>query len=128
MTIRRYTVVQDVGRATHPPMIEGQIQGGTAQGIGWALYEGYEYDEQGRMLNANLLDYKLPTALDLPPIEAVLVEVPYPKHPYGVRGVGEMPIVPSPAAIANAIYRATGTRIHRLPMTSCRILESMGVI
>jgi len=128
VTILRYTVVQDVGKAIHPAMIEGQVEGGTAQGIGWALYEGYEYDEAGRMLNPTLLDYKLPTALDVPPIETVIVEVPYPKHPYGVRGVGEMPIVPPPAAIANAIYRATGARIYQLPMTPARVLESMGVI
>jgi CO/xanthine dehydrogenase Mo-binding subunit len=128
VTILRYTVVQDVGRAIHPVMIEGQVLGGTVQGIGWALYEGHEYDEEGEMLNSHLLDYKLPTALDVPPIETVIVEVPYPGHPYGVRGVGEMPIVPPPAAIANAIYRATGARIRQLPMTSTRILEGMGVI
>jgi CO/xanthine dehydrogenase Mo-binding subunit len=128
VTILRYTVVQDVGRAIHPVMIEGQVLGGTAQGIGWALYEGHEYDEEGRMLNPHLLDYKLPTPLDVPPIETVIVEVPFPKHPYGVRGVGEMPIVPPPAAIANAIYRATGARIYQLPMTPPRILEGMSVI
>jgi xanthine dehydrogenase molybdenum-binding subunit len=128
VTILRYTVVQDVGRAIHPVQVEGQLQGGAVQGVGWALYEGYAYNEEGEMLNANLLDYKLPTALDVPPIEAVIVEVPYPKHPYGVRGVGETPIVPPPAAIANAIYRATGRRIEQLPMTPARILARMGVI
>jgi xanthine dehydrogenase molybdenum-binding subunit len=128
VTILRYTVVQDVGRAIHPVMIEGQIAGGTAQGIGWALHEGYQYDEQGRMLNPDLLDYKIPTMLDVPSIETVIVEVPYPGHPYGVRGAGEMPIVPAPAAIANAIYRATGARVYQLPMTPARILEGMGVI
>jgi xanthine dehydrogenase molybdenum-binding subunit len=128
VTILRYTVIQDVGRAIHPVMIEGQVLGGITQGIGWALYEGHEYDEEGRMLNPDLLDYKLPTALDVPPIETVIVEVPYPKHPYGVRGVGETPIVPPPAAIANAIYRGTGTRITQLPMTPNRILKGMGVI
>jgi CO/xanthine dehydrogenase Mo-binding subunit len=80
------------------------------------------------MLNPTLLDYKLPTALDVPPIETVIVEVPYPKHPYGARGVGEMPIVPPPAALANAIYRATGARVCQLPMTAARVLESMGAI
>ena len=128
MTILRYTAVQDVGRAIHPVQVEGQLQGGVVQGIGWALYEGYEYDEEGQMLNPTFLDYKLPTALDVPPIETVIVEVPYPKHPYGARGVGEMPIVPPPAAIANAIYRATGTRVCQLPMTAARVLESKGVI
>jgi xanthine dehydrogenase molybdenum-binding subunit len=128
VTILRYTAVQDVGTAIHPVLIEGQIQGATAQGIGWALYEGYEYDERGSMLNPNLLDYKLPTALDVPPVETVIVEVPSPSHPYGVRGVGEIPIVPAPAAIASAIYRATGARMYQLPMTPARILESMGVV
>ncbi|MBC7234277.1 MAG: xanthine dehydrogenase family protein molybdopterin-binding subunit [Chloroflexi bacterium] len=124
----RYTAVQDVGRAIHPGQVEGQMQGGAAQGIGWALYEGYAYDEQGHLLNPNFLDYKMPTMLDIPPIETLILEIPYPEHPYGVRGVGENPIVPPPAAIANAIYRATGARQTRLPMTPARILESMGVI
>jgi xanthine dehydrogenase molybdenum-binding subunit len=127
VTLLRYTVVQDVGRAIHPAQVEGQMQGGTVQGIGWALYEGYEYQD-GQLLNLNFLDYKIPTALDVPSIETVIVEVPYLKHPYGVRGVGEMPIVPPPAAIANGIYRALGARVSQLPMTPARILESTGVI
>jgi CO/xanthine dehydrogenase Mo-binding subunit len=126
VTILRYTAVQDVGRAVHPGLVEGQMQGGVAQGIGWALYEGYSYDEQGRMLNPNLLDYKIPTAPDLPSIETVIVEVPYPKHPFGIRGVGENPIVPPSAAIANALYRAIGKRLDQLPMTPERILTQMG--
>ena len=126
--ILRYTAVQDVGRAIHPGQIEGQIQGAVAQGIGWALYEGYVYTPQGQMLNPNFLDYKMPTTLDVPPIDVVIVEVPWPEHPFGVRGVGEVPIVPPPAAIANAIYRATGARLTELPMTPERILRSMGVI
>jgi CO/xanthine dehydrogenase Mo-binding subunit len=133
VTLLRYTVVQDVGQAVHPTQIEGQMQGGATQGIGWALYEGYQYEDEcgpsaGQMLNPTLLDYKLPTALDVPRIDTVIVEVPYPKHPYGLRGVGEMPIVPPPAAIANAIYRATGARMDRLPMTPAHILSKMGVI
>jgi xanthine dehydrogenase molybdenum-binding subunit len=128
VTLLRYTVVQDVGRAVHPTQVEGQMQGGAVQGIGWALYEGYDYDSQGRMLSPTFLDYKLPTALDVPSIDTVIVEVPYPKHPYGIRGVGEMPIVPPPAAIANAIYRAVGIRMDRLPMTPTHILEKMGLI
>jgi len=128
VTLLRYTVVQDVGRAVHPAMVEGQMQGGATQGIGWALYEGYAYNEKGQMLNANFLDYKIPTALDVPLIETVIVEVPYPEHPFGVRGVGEPPIVPPPAAIANAIYRAVGIRPDRLPMTPAHLLEKMGVI
>lgn len=124
----RYTAVQDVGKAIHPTQVEGQIQGGATQGIGWALYEGYAYDAEGRMLNPHLLDYKLPTALDVPFIDTVLVEVPYPKNPFGARGVGEVPIIPPPAAIANAIYRALGVRVCHLPMTPRRVLEAMGVI
>jgi CO/xanthine dehydrogenase Mo-binding subunit len=128
VTLLRYTVIQDVGRAVHPAQVEGQMQGGATQGIGWALYEGYQYDEKGKMLNPNLLDYKLPTSLDVPAIDTVIIEVPYPNHPYGIRGVGEMPIVPPPAAIANAIYRATGARMDRLPMTPTHILQKTGVI
>jgi CO/xanthine dehydrogenase Mo-binding subunit len=128
VTVLRYTAVQDVGRAIHPAAVEGQIQGGTVQGIGWALYEGYAYDENGMLQNPSLLDYKQPTALDVPPIECVIVEDPYPKHPFGVRGVGETPIVPPPAAMAAAIYRATGARMDQLPMTPDRILSAMGVI
>jgi CO/xanthine dehydrogenase Mo-binding subunit len=128
VTVLRYTAVQDAGRAIHPAQVEGQMQGGVVQGIGWALYEGYVYDEHGQMLNPNLLDYKLPTALDVPSIETVIVEVPHPDHPYGVRGVGETPIMPPPAAIANAIYRASGARIYQLPMTPACVLHSMGVI
>ena len=123
--ILRYTAVQDVGTAIHPSYVEGQIQGGVAQGIGWALNEGYVYDDEGHLLNASLLDYRIPTCLDLPMIDPVIVEVPNPGHPYGVRGVGEMPIVPPPAAIANAIYRAIGVRMNVLPMSPPRILEAL---
>ncbi|MBN1874629.1 MAG: xanthine dehydrogenase family protein molybdopterin-binding subunit [Anaerolineae bacterium] len=128
VTLLRYTAVQDVGKAIHPTQVEGQIQGGAVQGIGWALYEGYTYNAEGKLLNPNFLDYKLPTALDVPPIDTVIVEVPYPKHPFGARGVGEVPIIPPPAAIANAIYRAIGARVDVLPMTPGRILEAMGVM
>jgi xanthine dehydrogenase molybdenum-binding subunit len=125
VTLLRYTAVQDVGKAIHPASVEGQIHGGIAQGVGWGLNEEYVYDEQGRLLNASLLDYRIPTCLDLPMIETVLVEVPNPGHPYGVRGVGEMPIVPPPAALANAIYRAAGVRLQVLPMSPPRILEAL---
>ena len=123
--ILRYTAVQDAGKAVHPSYVEGQIQGGVAQGVGWALNEEYVYDDQGRLLNASLLDYRLPTCLDLPMIEAVIVEVPHPGHPYGVRGVGEVPIVPPPAAIANAIHQALGVHMRVLPMSPARILEAI---
>jgi xanthine dehydrogenase molybdenum-binding subunit len=123
--ILRYTVVQDAGTAVHPAYVEGQMQGGVAQGIGWALNEEYYYDAQGRLANASYLDYRMPTALDLPMIETIIVEVPNPGHPYGVRGVGEVPIVPPLAAVANAIYRATGHRFRDLPISPRRIVETL---
>jgi len=125
VTILRYTVVQDAGRAIHPAYVEGQMQGGAAQGIGWALHEEYVYDEQGRLLNPNFLDYRIPTALDLPPIETIIVEVPNPNHPFGVRGVGEVSIVPPLAAIANAVYDAIGVRFTELPISPRRIVEAL---
>src|SRR5205814_1300659 len=120
VTVLRYTAVQDVGKAIHPSYVEGQIQGGAVQGIGWALNEEYVYDDRGVMTNASFLDYRMPTALDLPMIDTVLVEVANPGHPYGVRGVGEVPIVPPPAALANAIYHAVGVRLDELPMSPGR--------
>jgi len=125
VSILRYTAVQDVGTAIHPAYVEGQLQGGAAQGVGWALNEEYIYDDRGRLLNASLLDYRMPTALDLPMIDTVLVEVANPGHPYGVRGVGEVPIVPPAAAIANAIYHATGVRMAELPMSPARITAAL---
>jgi len=123
--ILRYTAIQDVGRAIHPGYVESQIQGGVAQGVGMALSEEYWYDEQGTMRNSSLLDYRMPTTLDLPNIDVVLVEVPNPGHPYGVRGVGEVPIVPPLAAVANAIADATGARIQRLPASPRVMLEHL---
>jgi CO/xanthine dehydrogenase Mo-binding subunit len=123
--ILRYTAIQDVGTAVHPSYVEGQIQGGAAQGIGMAISEEYFYDDQGVMRNSSLLDYRMPTALDLPMIDTVLVEVPNPGHPYGVRGVGEVPIVPPLAAVANAIYHATGARMRKLPASPRTILEEL---
>jgi CO/xanthine dehydrogenase Mo-binding subunit len=121
----RCTVIQDAGKAIHPAYVEGQMQGGTAQGIGWALNEEYVYDAEGRLLNAGLLDYRMPVANDLPMIDTVIVEVPNPGHPYGVRGVGEASIVPPPAAIAVAIARATGVRLQTLPMSPPRVLAAL---
>jgi CO/xanthine dehydrogenase Mo-binding subunit len=126
VTILRYTAVQDVGKAVHPAHIEGQIHGAVAQGIGRALSEGYQFDEQGRLLNTSFLDYRMPTSVDVPPIETVLVEVPNPGHPYGVRGVAEPPVTPPPAAIAIALNRALGVRMSELPMSPERILKKMG--
>ncbi len=123
--ILRATVAQDAGRAIHPSYVEGQMQGGTAQGIGWALNEEYVYDDKGLMRNSGFLDYRIPTCLDLPMIETVIVEVPNPGHPLGVRGVGEASIVPPPAAVANAIYRAVGVRMTELPMSPPRLLKAI---
>ncbi|MEE3012874.1 MAG: xanthine dehydrogenase family protein molybdopterin-binding subunit [Chloroflexota bacterium] len=123
--ILRYTAVQDVGKAVHPSYVEGQIQGGSAQGIGWALNEEYIFDEKGSMENPTFLDYRMPTSLDLPMIDTVLVEVANPGHPYGVRGVGEVPIVPPMAAIANAVYAAIGIRMERLPMSPANVLSAL---
>ena len=124
-TILRYTALQDVGKAIHPSYVEGQMQGGAVQGIGWALNEEYFYTRNGHMANASFLDYRMPTSLDLPMIDTQIVEVPNPGHPFGVKGVGEVSIVPPPAAIANAIYRAIGVRMRRLPMSPGRVLEGL---
>jgi len=121
----RYTVFQDVGRAVHPSYVEGQMQGGAAQGIGWALNEGYVYSADGVLQNAGFLDYRMPVASDLPMIETVIVEVANPLHPYGVRGVGEVPIVPPLAAVANAMRGATGIRFTELPLSPPRVLEGI---
>jgi len=123
--ILRYTAIQDVGKAIHPSYVEGQIQGGVVQGIGWAINEEYFYNDQGVMANASFLDYRMPTSLDLPMIDTILVEVPNPGHPYGVRGVGEVPIVPPLAAIANAVSHAIAVRMYDLPMNPGRILEAL---
>ncbi len=123
--ILRYTAIQDAGTAIHPSYVEGQIQGGAVQGIGWALNEEYYFNDDAQMQNSSFLDYRMPTALDLPMIDAVVVEVPNPGHPYGVRGVGEVPIVPPMAAIANAIHNATGVRMANLPMNPGAVLEAL---
>ncbi|MHB8771009.1 MAG: xanthine dehydrogenase family protein molybdopterin-binding subunit [Syntrophales bacterium] len=125
VTILRYTAVQDVGKAIHPVHIEGQIHGAVAQGIGRALSEGYQFSDQGKLLNRSFLDYRMPTMADLPSIETVLVEVPNPGHPYGVRGVAEPPVTPPPAAIAIAIHRALGIRLRELPMSPERVFTEL---
>ena len=125
VTVLDYTAVQDCGKAVHPSYVEGQIQGGVVQGIGWALNEEYRFSPDGRMENSSFLDYRMPTSLDLPMIGTVIVEIANPGHPYGVRGVGEVPIVPPMAAIANAIYHAIGVRMTELPMSPGAVLESL---
>ena len=121
VTVLRYTAAQDVGKAIHPSYVEGQIQGGAAQGIGWALNEEYIFDAEGRMENAGFLDYRVPVASDLPMIDTIMIEVPNPRHPYGAKGVGEVPIVPPLAAVANAVRGAIGTRMCDLPLSPPKI-------
>lgn len=123
--ILRYTAAQDVGTAIHPSYVEGQIQGGVVQGIGWALNEEYFYDEKGTLRNATFLDYRIPTCYDVPMIDPILVEVPDPEHPYGVRGVGEVPICPPVAAIANAIAGAIGVRLRDVPMSPPKVAAAV---
>ena len=125
VTILDYTAIQDSGKAIHPSYVEGQMQGGVVQGIGWALNEEYFFNEDGQMANSSFLDYRMPTSLDLPMINTVIVEVANPGHPYGVRGVGEIPIVPPMAAIANAIHDAIGVRMNVLPMSPGAVLEAI---
>ena len=122
--VTRFTAIQDVGKAVHPSYVEGQMQGGAVQGIGWALNEEYFYNDSGQMMNPTFLDYRMPTTLDLPMIDTVIVEVANPGHPYGVRGVGEAAICPPMAAVGNAVSGATGNRMRSLPMTPGKILEA----
>lgn len=123
--ILRYTVVQDVGKAIHPSYVEGQMQGGASQGIGWALNEEYIYNHDGKLENPGFLDYRIPVASDLPMIDTIIVEVPNPRHPFGVKGVGEVPIVPPMAAVAGAIADATGIHLTDLPMSPPRLLKAI---
>jgi CO/xanthine dehydrogenase Mo-binding subunit len=123
--VKRYTVIQDAGKAIHPSYVEGQYQGGAAQGIGWAINEGYVYGKDGRLQNAGFLDYRIPVCSDLPMIDTKIVEVPNPGHPYGVRGVGETSIVPPLAAVANAISAAAGVRLTEIPMSPPVVLKAI---
>ena len=123
--VLRYTVFQDAGKAIHPSYVEGQMQGGAAQGIGWALNEEYIYGDDGRLQNPGFLDYRIPVASDLPMIEPVILEIPNPGHPYGVRGVGETSIVPPLAAIGNAVSRAIKSRMFELPMSPPKVLKAI---
>jgi len=123
--ILRYTVFQDAGKAIHPAYVEGQFQGGAVQGIGWALNEEYIYGEDGVLQNAGFLDYRVPVASDLPMIDTVILEIPNPGHPYGVRGVGETSIVPPLAAVANAVSAASGVRMTSLPISPPKLLAAL---
>ena len=116
--VLEYVAVHDVGRAINPALVEENIHGGVAQGIGWALYEQMLYDEDGRLVTSSLLDYTLPGSHQIPPIQSVMLEVPSQSGPYGLRGVGEPPVIPVAAAIANAVHAATGRRITEIPISS----------
>jgi CO/xanthine dehydrogenase Mo-binding subunit len=124
-TLLRYTVFQDAGKAVHPDYVEGQMQGGAVQGIGMALNEEYIYSDKGTILNPGFLDYRIPVASDMPMIDTVILEIPNPGHPYGVRGVGETPICPPLATLTNALSRAIGTRLYELPMSPPRVLAAI---
>ena len=121
--VLRYTSIQDVGKAIHPDYVEGQLQGGCAQGIGWALSEEYIYNKNGHLDNTGFLDYRMPVCSDLPMLDTFIIEVPNPKHPQGVRGVGEVPLVPTLGAVSNAVYQALGKRSYSLPMSPPKVLK-----
>lgn len=121
--VMRYTVVEDAGKAISPIQVEGQYQGGAVQGIGWALNEEYVYGADGKLQNPSFLDYRMPVASDVPMIDTVIVEVPNPRHPFGLRGVGEVPVTPTMAAIANAIGDCIGVRPRSLPMSPPKVLK-----
>jgi CO/xanthine dehydrogenase Mo-binding subunit len=121
----RYVVVQDVGKAINPATVEAQIHGGGAQGVGWAVYEEIVHDDSGTPITASLMDYTIPKASQLPDLEAVLVEVPSPIGPYGAKPVGEPPVIPGGAAVANAVHAATGARITELPLTPERVRRAI---
>ena len=123
--VLRYTVLQDVGRAVHPSYVEGQMQGGAVQAIGWALNEEYIYNKNGHVDNSGFLDYRMPVASDMPMIDTHIIEIPNPKHPQGVRGVGEVPLVPGLAAVRNAIHDAVGVRFNDLPMSPPVVLDAL---
>ena len=120
-----YVAAQDVGFAINPAEVEGQIYGGVTQGLGWALFEGLVYGEDGQALTSSLMDYALPHTEDVPNITSILVEIPSVLGPFGAKGVGEPPVVPVGAAIANAVYDAVGARVAQLPITSERLFTAM---
>jgi CO/xanthine dehydrogenase Mo-binding subunit len=121
----RHVIAQDVGRALNPALVEGQMRGGAAQGMGWALFEQLDHDEDGRLLTGSFLDYAIPTAERVPEIDTLIVEVPAPDGPFGAKGIGEAPVVGAPAAVANAVAAATGTRFYELPMTPPRVWKAL---
>jgi CO/xanthine dehydrogenase Mo-binding subunit len=125
VTLLAHVIAQDVGRALNPALVEGQMRGGAAQGMGWALFEELAHDEDGRLLSGSFLDYAIPTAEHVPDIETLIVEVPAPDGPFGAKGIGEAPVVGAPAAIANAVAAAAGKRFYELPMTPPRVWKAL---
>ena len=121
----RHVIAQDVGRALNPALVEGQMRGGATQGMGWALFEQLDHDDDGRLLTGSFLDYAIPTAERVPEIETLIVEVPAPDGPFGAKGIGEASVVGAPAAIANALAAATGARLRELPMTAPRVWTAL---
>ena len=115
----------DVGRAINPDIVEGQIHGSVLQGIGYALSEQIVYDKKGRQAQDSFHKYYLPTMLETPDIDVILVETNEPSGPFGAKGVGECGLVPTAAAIANAVYHATGIRFHEIPITEEKMLEAI---
>jgi CO/xanthine dehydrogenase Mo-binding subunit len=109
----------------NPALVEGQMRGGVAQGIGWALFEELRHDEDGRLLSGSFLEYAIPTAERVPEIDTLIVEVPAPDGPFGAKGIGEAPVVAAPAAIANAVAAACGVRLRELPMTAPRVWAAL---
>ena len=118
-------IIQDVGKAINPLIVEGQMQGGAVQGIGWALYEQMQYDDTGQLLSGSWMDYAVPDSMQASPLETIIIEIPSEAGPFGAKGVGEPPIIPTAAAIANAIADATGARLHHLPMTAPRVFQAV---
>jgi CO/xanthine dehydrogenase Mo-binding subunit len=125
--VLRHVVAQDVGRALNPALVEGQMRGGAAQALGWALWEELVHDEHGQLLTGTFVDYALPTATVVPPIDTEIVEVPVPEGPFGAKGVGEAPVIAGAGAVANAVAAATGgLRMRRLPMSPERVWRALG--
>jgi CO/xanthine dehydrogenase Mo-binding subunit len=123
--LRKVFIAQDVGTALNPALVDGQIMGGATQGIGWALHEGLIYDDNGQPLNPSFMDYSLPQADQVPELEVKLIELPSKAGPFGAKGVGEPPVIPTAAAVANAIVDASGARVTTLPITAQRVQQAM---
>ncbi|MGI8861373.1 MAG: xanthine dehydrogenase family protein molybdopterin-binding subunit [Gaiellaceae bacterium] len=125
ITLLAHVIAQDVGRALNPALVEGQMRGGAAQGIGWALYEELVHDEDGQLLTGSFLDYAIPLAERVPDIDTLIVEVPAPDGPFGAKGIGEAPVIAAAPAIANAVAAAVGIRLRELPMTAPRVWATL---